>query len=37
LSVTRSLVELLGGKIGVQSQLGHGSIFWFTLPATRAA
>ena len=37
LSVTRSLVELLGGKIGVQSQLGHGSIFWFTLPATRAS
>jgi signal transduction histidine kinase len=32
LSVTRSLIELLGGKMGVQSEPGVGSTFTFTLP-----
>jgi signal transduction histidine kinase len=32
LSVTRSLIELLGGKLGVQSEPGIGSTFTFTLP-----
>lgn len=32
LSVTKSLVELHGGKITVESEVGEGSIFTFTLP-----
>ena len=30
LSITRKIVELMGGKIGVESQPGQGSCFWFT-------
>ncbi len=32
LAITRSLVELMGGRIGVRSQVGHGSVFWCLLP-----
>jgi len=32
LTITRSIIELMGGKVGVKSELGIGSTFWFELP-----
>lgn len=36
LAFCKLAVELQGGRIGVQSAPGHGSRFWFTLPAASA-
>ncbi|QIK37272.1 PAS domain S-box protein [Caldichromatium japonicum] len=36
LSISKRLVELMGGVIGVESQLGQGTTFWFEIPFTRA-
>jgi PAS domain S-box-containing protein len=35
LSLSKALVEAHGGHMGVQSELGQGSTFWFTLPLSR--
>jgi len=32
LAIAKAIVEAHGGAIGVTSQLGHGSVFYFTLP-----
>jgi two-component system, sensor histidine kinase and response regulator len=33
LSIVLQIVEKLGGQVGVESELGKGSLFFFTLPA----
>jgi signal transduction histidine kinase len=32
LSIVRKAVERMGGTVGLESQLGHGSRFWIELP-----
>lgn len=33
LSIVQRIVERLGGFVGVESQINHGSLFYFTLPS----
>ena len=36
LAICKQLVELMGGSIGVESEIGHGSRFYFDIEFTRA-
>ncbi|GAB4476191.1 MAG: hypothetical protein Kow00124_18040 [Anaerolineae bacterium] len=37
LSIVQRMVNTLQGRVGVNSEPGHGSTFWFTLPAAEDA
>lgn len=37
LAITESLVKLQGGSLGLESEPGHGSCFYFSLPIAKAA
>jgi two-component system, sensor histidine kinase and response regulator len=37
LSIVRRLVEMMDGAVGIESEVGKGSTFWFTLPLEPAA
>jgi signal transduction histidine kinase len=37
LAIVSKGIERLGGRVGVESQEGHGSQFWFELPEAEIA
>lgn len=36
LVICKRIIDLMGGKIGVKSELGRGSTFWFSVPFLKA-
>ena len=37
LAISRRIVDLMGGRIGVESESGQGATFWFEIPLLKAA
>jgi PAS domain S-box-containing protein len=37
LAISKSIVEMMGGRIGVKSEIGHGSVFTFTVQAQKGS
>ena len=37
LAISKMLIEKMGGQVGLESELGKGSTFWFTVPLQMAA